>query len=99
MASARGRWLGIPHVKVRSLMKRKPPSTKLTVAQAAKLLGMTRQGVYLAIKHQRLVASRTDGQIVIDRASVRDYRRWQREALRPTKQRKLTEAEFLQRLW
>jgi len=80
-------------------MERKPPSKKLTVAQAAKLLGMTRQGVYLAIKHQRLVASRTGGQISIDRASVREYRRWQREALRPAKPRKLTDAEFLQHLW
>ena len=86
--------------------RRRPrlPASELTVAQAAKLIGMTPNGVYTAIKARRIPASKVRGQIVVARADAREYRRktiaWYREALKARNpNRKLTDEEFLQRLW
>lgn len=82
--------------------KLKLPKTLVTVAQAAKILKITPSGVYAALKRGDIPVKRREPQIILERKHVRAYRQrfldWLKNYER-IKAGRLTEQEFLQRLW
>ena len=86
--------------------KRKLAAGKITAADAAKVLHITTSGVYAALKRGDIKGGRTkDGKRVvvwIDRQSAKDYRaatlKWLKDSAR-IKAGRLTDAEFIQRMW
>ena len=86
----------------RSRSAKKPTRTQqtLSVAEAAKLVAMTPQGIYAAIKRGDLRATRGRERITVRRDHVLRYRALMDEATKPRpKNQPLTDEEFLQRLW
>lgn len=77
--------------------RRKRTSASLTIAEAARVSGMTTQGLYLRIKRGDLRARRVGGKYVVTRAALRAsdeliYKRHHPEPEDP-------EEAFLYRLW
>ena len=83
-------------------MPRKPATKQklLKVRAAAKLIGMTPAGVYVAIKRGDIASKLVDGKIHVPRDSAMAHRRRMRELMKPKDpNRPLTDEEFLQALW
>jgi hypothetical protein len=83
-------------------MPKKPAPSRLTVAEAARAVKMTPMGIYQAIWRGALRARRVKGLVTVTRADLKAYRAAIRAAMREAKKPKrtrLTDEEFLQRLW
>jgi hypothetical protein len=81
--------------------KKKLPKGWITVRQAAALLNMTTGGVYAGIKKGQFGKRRyVDGLSTLKRADVLAYKRFIIQWLKDTDpNRKITDAEFVRRLW
>ncbi|MEO6772457.1 MAG: helix-turn-helix domain-containing protein [Kofleriaceae bacterium] len=76
-----------------------PPPSRVRVREAARLAGVTPQGIYQRIRRGDLAATQVGGVQTVARADVLAYRDQLRALLRPrTTPRRLTDAEFLQEL-
>jgi excisionase family DNA binding protein len=79
-------------------MAGKPAPAKMSVTQAARFMKMTRQGIYQAIRRGSLPGKKVKDRWIVARADLEAWKRANKEAARP-KNRRLTDEEFLQRLW
>lgn len=79
-------------------MARKPSKKKISVREAAKLVRMSPQGIYVAIKRGDIPATRIDGRIMVAREDVKAHRRRLDELMKP-KPKVLSDEEFLRELW
>ena len=81
--------------------KAKLPKGMVSVAQAAELMKMTRQGVYATINRGELKAKRTDGRMLIARADITAHQKWLEELYNRPKVSEIhvSDEEFLRRMW